>query len=78
MEYSQLKKGLQNTETIKLPEEFQTNCDCLPLCSDLSYVVQTSQTNMNWNEWMVAHRRLGRFHKYFVKINIQLKIIFEF
>lgn len=41
--------------------EFVTNetqfCDCLPVCSDLTYEVETSQTDWEWEKWIKAERK---------------------
>ncbi|XP_044256790.1 uncharacterized protein LOC123006401 [Tribolium madens] len=38
------------------------DCDCLPICSDLTYEVETSQTNWEWDKWLKAHRNLPRIN----------------
>lgn len=30
-------------------------CDCLPLCTDLSYDVSTSQAHMGWSKYYQAY-----------------------
>lgn len=30
-------------------------CDCLPLCTDLSYDVSTSQANMAWSKYFQSY-----------------------
>lgn len=34
----------------------QENCDCMPLCTDLTYDVETSQTDWNWKKQKMANR----------------------
>jgi amiloride-sensitive sodium channel len=48
-----LKRKLEKYKNLKRPKS-QTHCDCLPLCTDLSYDVETSQTDWEWNKWFVA------------------------
>ncbi|RZC41681.1 ASC domain containing protein [Asbolus verrucosus] len=40
--------------------DLELNCDCLPICSDLSYDVETSQTDWDWNMLLHARRNLPR------------------
>ncbi|KAH0815247.1 hypothetical protein GEV33_007544 [Tenebrio molitor] len=44
-----LKRKLEKYKNLKRPKS-QTHCDCLPLCTDLSYDVETSQTDWEWNK----------------------------
>jgi hypothetical protein len=36
------------------------DCDCLPVCADLSYKIQVSQINWEWDKWLQARRNLPR------------------
>ena len=46
----------------KSDNEFET-CDCLPICTDLSYDVQTSQTNWDWKESFAMVPGMEHFNK---------------
>lgn len=41
----------------KLRKRAKIDCDCLPICADLSYDVETSQTDWEWEKQKAADRR---------------------
>jgi hypothetical protein len=41
-------------------ELFIDNCNCLPICADLTYKVELSQSNWEWNKLLHARRQLPR------------------
>jgi amiloride-sensitive sodium channel len=53
MQLKNLKTKLEKGKSKKKIKS-QTECDCLPLCTDLSYDVETSQTDWEWNKWFEA------------------------
>ncbi|RZB39769.1 ASC domain containing protein, partial [Asbolus verrucosus] len=38
-------------------------CDCLPRCAALNYEVVTSQSNINWNQWIRSNKKLAHLNK---------------
>jgi hypothetical protein len=44
----------------KLGDVEPDNCDCLPVCADLTYKVELSQSNWDWNKLLHARRHLPR------------------
>ncbi|KAJ3646063.1 hypothetical protein Zmor_023709 [Zophobas morio] len=60
----------------KSDNEFET-CDCLPICTDLSYDVQTSQTNWDWKESFAMVPGMEHFNKEKVHLS-SLTVYFRF
>ncbi|RZC33873.1 ASC domain containing protein [Asbolus verrucosus] len=48
---------------IRFNDNFKVDCDCLPICSDLSYEVETSQSDLQWKKWTHARRLSENFNK---------------
>lgn len=42
----------------------QENCDCMPLCTDLTYDIETSQADWNWKKQKIAKRESFSTDKY--------------
>ncbi|RZC41709.1 ASC domain containing protein [Asbolus verrucosus] len=42
-------KQIWNTTYEDIKGEFDLECDCLPICSDLHYEAETTETDWNWN-----------------------------
>jgi hypothetical protein len=51
------KREVYESENKKLEE---LKCDCLPNCSDLSYDVEISQSDLHWNEQILSYDRNGK------------------
>ncbi|XP_063916929.1 pickpocket protein 28-like isoform X2 [Zophobas morio] len=54
MQTKNLKRKINNRNKSKRKSKSLEDCDCLPLCTDLVYDAETSQTDWDWKQWYTA------------------------
>ncbi|KAJ3617442.1 hypothetical protein MTP99_007159 [Tenebrio molitor] len=57
MQMKNLERKLNKPKRRKHKRRGKIDCDCLPICADLSYDVETSQTNWDWIKQRTADRQ---------------------
>ncbi|KAJ8935302.1 hypothetical protein NQ318_015336 [Aromia moschata] len=75
----QLKNHLSYTDEEEDDIDLADYCDCMPLCTELSYSIEQSQTEWKWNEQLVADRmvednKLQKEVFHFSKLSVFFKL----